>query len=182
MKIRSVEQLTEAIQNGYTPRFVFFWGHKGPESSKGSFSQWYPASFEADGVSYSSAEQFMMAEKARLFRDDLMLEEILDAETPAKAKALGRTVLNFDPETWNAHRFEIVVRGNVAKFDQNILMRNALLKHQWNILVEASPRDRIWGIGMGAANPNASDPTAWRGLNLLGFALMEARDQLLGGS
>jgi ribA/ribD-fused uncharacterized protein len=120
----------------------------------------------------------MMAEKARLFGDGEAVQAILAAATPGEAKKLGRTVRDFDDTIWNAARFDLVVRGNVAKFGQDPALRDYLLGTRNRILVEASPRDRIWGIGLGAANERATDPTRWRGHNLLGFALMEARTRL----
>jgi ribA/ribD-fused uncharacterized protein len=122
----------------------------------------------------------MMAEKARLFGDADAEAAVIDAANPALAKAAGRTVRDFDDAVWERERFEIVVRGNVHKFAARPEMREYLLRTGSRVLVEASPRDRIWGIGMGAKNENAENPAAWRGLNLLGFALMEARDRLRG--
>jgi ribA/ribD-fused uncharacterized protein len=158
-----------------------FWGHqpqKDGSIGSGSLSQWWPCRFEIDGVEYGSAEHWMMAAKARLFGDEASVPAILAARTPAEAKVLGREVSGFDEERWAAERFELVVRGNVAKFGQDPELRRYLLGTANRVLVEASPRDRIWGIGLGAANEAATDPQRWRGLNLLGFALMEARERL----
>ena len=119
-----------------------------------------------------------MAGKARLFGDDEAHMNVLRSPSPAAAKQVGRTVRHFDEARWNAQRFDIVVQGNIAKFGQNPAMRDFLLSTGDKVLVEASPRDRIWGIGMGASNPAATEPRQWRGQNLLGFALMAARDQL----
>jgi len=119
-----------------------------------------------------------MAGKARLFGDEAAVEPILAARTPAEAKNLGRLVHGFDEAAWDAARFELVVRGNVAKFGQDPALRAYLLGTGNRVLVEASPRDRVWGIGLGAANERATDPAQWRGRNLLGFALMEARARL----
>lgn len=179
--IRSVTDLVMHLDAGYRPKYLCFWGHQ-PEKDgsigKGCLSQWFHAEFTVDGNRFPTAEHFMMAEKARLFGDEEAYGHALVAASPAAAKAVGRTVRNFDNGRWNAERFDIVVRGNVAKFGQNPAMRDFLLSTGDRVLVEASPRDRIWGIGMGAANPDAERPRAWRGLNLLGFALMAAREQL----
>jgi ribA/ribD-fused uncharacterized protein len=129
-------------------------------------------------VRYASAEHYMMAAKARLFRDDDALAQILAAKSPAQAKALGRAVRNFNEEAWVRARSEAVVRGNLAKFGAHADLRAFLVGTGDRVLVEASPRDRIWGIGLGAANPAAENPQKWRGENLLGFALMEARERL----
>ncbi len=182
--IRSVASLIDAIRRGHTPRYFFFWGHMPSPSgatTKACCSQWWRARFVVDGVSYSTAEHFMMAGKARLFNDDATLAAILDAPDPAAAKQLGREVRGFDEKVWNDARFGIVVRGNRAKFEQHEEMRRFLLGTGDQVLVEASPRDRIWGIGMAESNPSARHPEQWRGSNLLGFALMEVRSQLRDG-
>lgn len=122
----------------------------------------------------------MMAEKARLFGDEYHLDLILAAATPGEAKKLGRHVHGFQDEVWNQHRLDIVARGSVAKFSSDELIRDYLIGTGDRVLVEASPRDRIWGIGMGKNNPSAERPSQWRGKNLLGFALMQARAELRG--
>lgn len=104
---------------------------------------------------------------------------IIDASNPGKAKAIGRKVNGFDEATWVRHRFEIVVRGNLLKFRQHPELGEFLMGTGDKVLVEASPVDRIWGIGLAAEDPAAEDPNLWPGLNLLGFALMEVRDRLL---
>jgi hypothetical protein len=178
---RSRDALIGLIASGGQPKYLFFWGHQPqPDGStgKGCFSQWWPAEFTMDGVTYPSAEHFMMTAKARLFGDGDMAERIPLAPHPQEAKALGRQVRGFDEQSWAQHRFDLVVAGNVAKFGQNRELRDYLLTTGDRVLVEASPRDRVWGIGMGAGNELATSPEHWRGLNLLGFALMEARHQL----
>lgn len=143
-------------------------------------SQWWPCRFEEGGQVYTSAEQYMMAGKARLFGDHEKLAEILATGDPARCKALGRQVRGFDRERWGAAAFDLVTRGNVAKLGQAPALRAHILGTGDAVLVEASPRDRIWGIGLGASNPAARDPMAWRGRNLLGFALIRARGILRG--
>ncbi|HTO08156.1 MAG TPA: NADAR family protein [Myxococcota bacterium] len=175
--------LADAMDAGHRPEFLFFWGHTSKSDAPGKhcLSQWWPAAFTVDAVSYPTAEHFMMAEKARLFADPPALALILGAGTPREAKQLGRRVRGFDGARWEAARFELVVRGNAAKFGQNPLLREYLLGTGGSVIVEASPRDRIWGIGMGESNPNARSPRQWRGQNLLGFALMRVRDELRRG-
>ncbi|MFO0737927.1 MAG: NADAR family protein [Labilithrix sp.] len=175
--------LTAHLAAGHPIDFLLFWGHtpKLPGAvDKSCLSQWFPASFVLDGVTYRTAEHFMMAEKARLFRDDDALRVILEAATPADAKKAGRAVRGYDDQAWGKQRSLSVVKGNVAKFDQNEAMGAFLRSTGDSILVECSPRDRIWGIGMGASNPDARDPSKWRGQNLLGFALVAARAELRG--
>lgn len=120
----------------------------------------------------------MMARKAELFGDLSARQRILAARTPAEAKKLGRDVAGFSEEVWLQHRFDIVVSASVGKFSQNSDLKKFLLDTGGRVLVEASPVDRIWGIGLAENDPAAQDPGQWQGLNLLGFALMSARDQL----
>lgn len=181
--IRSRQQLIEAVRQGFLPDFLFFWGHtptgRAPVG-KECLSQWWLAEFTVDDVKYPSAEHYMMAEKARLFGDSAALGPILEAPTPMAAKRLGRSVRGFDEQRWAAVRFEIVIAANHAKFSQNLALCTFLLETGSQVLVEASPYDRVWGIGLAQADPRVNDPALWQGLNLLGFALMETRRQLQG--
>lgn len=163
-------------------KFLCFWGHQPSRDgsiTKTCFSQWFAAAFSIDGVCYPTAEHYMMAEKARLFVDRTTLQKILTAQHPRAAKELGREVQGFQPLLWDTHRFDIVVRGNLAKFSQNSSLREFLLNTGDRILVEASPVDQIWGNGLAADSPDAQNPDRWPGLNLLGFAIMVVRSQLL---
>src|SRR5262249_34392913 len=139
-------------------------------------SQWWVAPFEVASIRYLTAEHFMMASKARLFEDDAACSRIQAATTPKEAKRLGRGVQGFVGAAWERHRYELVVEGNLAKFSQNAALRRFLVSTGDRILVEASPLDRVWGIGLSRDSPAARRPTLWKGLNLLGFALMEVRD------
>ncbi|MDO4229537.1 MAG: NADAR family protein [Capnocytophaga sp.] len=182
MEIYDIETLQKAFQQKKKLKYVFFWGHTPSRMGvvdKAVFSQWYVAHFEVDSVIYPTAEHFMMAEKARLFGAKDIEKEILMATSPAKAKDLGRKIVNFDEKIWQQHRFEIVYRGNLAKFSQNTDLQAFLLATNQRILVEASPVDKIWGIGLEQNNPQVENPLLWKGLNLLGFALMKVRDDLL---
>ncbi|MDE3724881.1 NADAR family protein [Nocardiopsis sp. N85] len=166
-------------------QYLHFWGHRPHPSGKVSascLSQWWPADFTVDGALYRTAEHYMMAGKARLFGDDEALAEIIEAGHPRDAKEIGRRVRGFDQAVWEASRFDIVVAANVAKFGQHSDLRYFLLGTGNRVLVEASPRDRVWGIGLGAGHDDAGRPERWRGLNLLGFALMEARARLAAGA
>lgn len=176
-----LQQLQDAVRAGQRFKYLCFWGHQ--PRADGSIgptclSQWFEAPFTVDGVAYPTAEHFMMAEKARLFGDLAACDRVLAAATAGEAKKIGREVTPWDQDTWAAHRFDIVVRASVGKFASNAPLRAFLLGTKDRVLVEASPRDRIWGIGMGKNNPSAENPLEWRGLNLLGFALMEARAQI----
>lgn len=176
-----VKGLCERISKGCVPRFLHFWGHRPGTTGridKACFSQWFPAQFVVDGTRYKTAEHYMMAEKARVFDDQAVRKLVLDAATPAEAKKLGRQVANFDEHVWARERFAIVVRASREKFAQNRVLRDFLVGTGDQVLVEASPVDAIWGIGLAADHPDAGRPENWPGLNLLGFALMEARSQL----
>jgi ribA/ribD-fused uncharacterized protein len=173
--------LADLLAAGHRVTFLFFWGHRPrPDGSLGSgcLSQWWPAPFTVEGVRYLTAEHYMMAAKARLFDDDATAEQIIAAPSPGTAKALGRGVHGFQEHRWQEHRMEVVVAANTAKFSQNPDLRAYLISTRDRVLVEASPRDRIWGIGMAADDPHASEPAHWNGLNLLGFALMQTRTAL----
>jgi ribA/ribD-fused uncharacterized protein len=174
----SIEKLTTEKQEN---KYLFFWGHqpnKDGSISKTCFSQWWLSSFEVDGITYKTAEHWMMAKKALLFNDQEVLEKIIQAKSPAQAKKLGREVKNYVDTVWLANRFEIVKEGNLHKFSQNPDLKTFLLNTNERIIVEASPVDPIWGIGMAGDHKDVLNPEKWKGLNLLGFALMEVRDEL----
>jgi ribA/ribD-fused uncharacterized protein len=173
--------LRAAIDRGEHFDYRFFWGHTArADGALGDscFSQWWPCRFELDGMVYSSAEQFMMSEKARIFGDDATRAKILATQDPRAVKKLGREVVGFDHDHWAKLRVGCVTAGNVAKFGQDERLGAYLIATGVDVLVEASPVDLVWGIGWAADAPEARDPHAWRGLNLLGFALGEARARL----
>ena len=176
-----LQAIIERYDSGEPLEYVFFWGHhsKPGQLSKACFSQWFPCSFEVDGKVYNCAEQYMMAEKARVFGDLPVLTKILAASDPKEIKALGREVEGFSVEKWDAVSKDIVVKGNLHKFAQNADLCAFLLHTAGKILVEASPYDTIWGIGMKESEPGITDPHNWKGRNRLGFALMEVRDALM---
>lgn len=163
-------------------KFLYFWGHT-PKSngqmSNACFSQWYDSPFVVDGVIYPTAEHYMMAQKAKLFGDMDIFQQIIQSKHPKQAKDLGRQVKNFDEKIWNEQRFDIVVQGNIAKFSQYPELKAYLLGTGDRILVEASPVDKIWGVGLARDDDKIHNPLNWQGLNLLGFALMQVRDELL---
>ncbi|MCT7355418.1 NADAR family protein [Streptomyces sp. 15-116A] len=193
----SREALIEALRAGERIKFLHFWGHRPlPDGRIGAscLSQWWPSPFTVDGVEYATAEHWMMAAKARLFGDAEGERRVLEAGHPAEAKKAGRLVRGFDEAIWRRERFGIVVEGSVHKFAAHAELREFLLgtgersemgvppAEGWGrVLVEASPVDRVWGIGLAASDEGASDPERWRGPNLLGFALMEARRRLREG-
>lgn len=177
----SVEEAIAAERAGRRLRYLPFWGHQPARHGgvgAGCLSQWRPVEFTEDGHLYRSAEHYMMAHKAWLFGDADTATKILNASHPGEAKKLGRTVRGFNDQVWTGHRYEIVVRGSTAKFGGHPELKDFLLATHGRVLVEASPVDRIWGIGLTAEDDRAASPSTWRGLNLLGFALMTARDIL----
>ena len=178
----NVEALTTAVKNGLQFEYLFFWKihpYKEGRIGKECLSQWWPSSFEIEGITYSSAEQFMMAEKARLFGDIQTRKKILSTTSPEEVKNLGRMITGFDETKWALNRADIVLKGNTAKFLQNNSLREYLMTTGEMILVEASPYDPIWGIGLSEDDPHAAKPEQWKGLNLLGFALMIVRSQFI---
>ena len=175
------QQLINHLNLGNRVKYLYFWGHqknKDGSTGKSCFSQWYEASFRLDDIKYPTTEHYMMAEKARLFNDSEILAKILAVFHRGEAKKLGRLISGFDESIWLEHRRAIVVRGNVSKFEQNEALKEFLVNTGDRILVEASLRDKIWGIGLEQNHTDAADLNKWRGLNLLGFALMEVRNIL----
>ncbi|MFE3543382.1 NADAR family protein [Nocardia sp. NPDC059177] len=183
MTIEFVEQLCRAIEDGAAPKYLPFWGHTprpGGALGASCLSQWWPAAFTVDGIEFATAEHYMMWRKAVLFDDAVTAGRILAVPHPSQAKKLGRQIRAFDDAVWQGARFEIVVAGSIAKFGSDEALRRYLVGTGKRVLVEASPVDRIWGIGLAVDDPRATDPAQWKGLNLLGFALMRARDALAG--
>lgn len=179
--IRTKDDLIEFVAGDDSVKYLCFWGHSKSAAdavTKSCLSQWFDASFKLDDVIYATAEHYMMAEKARLFDNHELAKEIVQASHPKKVKALGRKVTGFSNTVWNQHRVDIVVSANLAKFSQNQALADFLIKTDKRILVEASPADKIWGIGLAGDDSDSINPHKWKGLNLLGFALMEVREKL----
>ncbi len=156
---------------------VFFWKDN---EENGCFSNWYPRKFVIDDFEYLHVEQYMMAQKAKLFHDSKRYTAILRASKPWECKALGKQVTPFDSKAWNAVKFDVVKAGNRAKYEQNPDLKAKLLATGDAILAEASPKDKIWGIGLDAESAGKTDVSAWPGQNLLGRALMELRSEFAG--
>ena len=175
------QQLQQACKRGERFAYLCFWGHtpkRAGSVDKSCFSQWCPAAFEVGEHRYATAEHYMMAQKALLFGDEAVFERVLQAAHPKEVKALGRQVRHYQQDVWEAQRFAIVKAANIAKFSQHADLQAFLLATGKQVLVEASPVDTIWGIGLAADHAHATQPPKWRGLNLLGFALMQVRAQL----
>lgn len=177
----SIEQIQRAYTKGVPQTFMLFWKASPAsdgQASKSCFSQWWFSDFRSAEHVYCCMEQFMMANKAELFEDENIRQQILKSSDPKQIKALGRKVKNFDEKTWNEVKYSIVLNGNFLKFTQDPKLRDFLLSTNDHILAEASPYDRIWGIGMDEKHEHAQIPVKWKGQNLLGFALMEVRDEI----
>lgn len=177
-----IHWLIDQYQNNKSLKYLYFWGHTPKvvgHIDKSCLSQWYLAPFMVDDVHYPTAEHYMMAQKAKLFGDMAIFYQIIHARHPKQAKDLGRKIAGFDEAIWLTHRFDIVVAGNLAKFNQNLALKTYLLSTGNRILVEASPVDKVWGVGLAQDNEDINHPLKWQGLNLLGFALMTVRDRII---
>lgn len=166
--------VTTATASDGTERFTFFFTFRDP------FSQWHPSRFVVDGATYENCEQFMMAEKARLFGDAASLRMVMGTSDPKRAKELGRGVVGFSEARWRPEVPGILTRGNAAKFSQDAKLGAALAATVGTTLVEASPYDRIYGIGLPADDPRALSRATWRGRNVLGDVLTRLRVSTLG--
>lgn len=149
-----------------------------PDEVNGYLSNWYLSDFEVDGIKYTSMEQYMMYQKAILFNDSEIAQQILGTSDVGKIKALGRSVKNYDDIMWNGLRQIIVYKGLLEKFSQNDDLRKRLLNTKQNILAECAVQDKIWGIGLSMKDDNRFDLSKWQGENLLGFSLMIVRTEL----
>ena len=156
--------------------YILFW--KPDEEPYGVFSQWYPSPFVVEGIRYETAEQYMMAKKALLAEDIDTYRRIMAEPDSAECKKLGREVRNLDLAVWDVWKREVVFNGNYAKFSQNPEAKELLLKTYPKILAEANLYDSVWGIGLRADDPNATNIQKWKGANLLGCILMMVRNAL----
>lgn len=157
---------------GPAEKFTFFWRKESP------FSQWHPCRFTIDGVTYNCGEQYMMARKAQLFDDHRSLAAIMATSDPYVMKTRGRAVRGFRGERWDPLAPHVVYVANLAKFGQNANLLEALRATEGTTLVEASPSDRIWGIGLRETDPAAQSRSTWRGANKLGEVLTRLRNKL----
>lgn len=153
-----------------TDKYVFFWGSE--------FSNWYDCHVTYNGMHFFNSEQAFMWKKAVFFDDTKTAIEIAHTSSPAKAKRLGRKVQNFDAQKWSEVCFPIMVEVNFAKYQQNPGLKATLLSTGDKEIVEASPYDSIWGIGLHWEDDRVLNKDEWKGLNLLGRALMEVRESL----
>ena len=141
-------------------------------------SNFYPSKFSVDGFQYNCNEQYIMASKALVFKDNVIFDKIMNETVPYNIKKLGRQVKNFTDKEWLKHRDHILYSGLIAKFSQNDDLYRLLRKTKKLVLVEASPYDKIYGVGLGEDDPKILDESNWLGENLLGYTLMKVRDDL----
>lgn len=151
-------------------------GFHNSDEEYGFLSNWYPTVFYIRGQRFTSMEQYMMYRKARLFQDLSAANLILQTNDVAEIKKQGRKVHGYDDLYWNGVRQLVVYEGLLEKFSQNADLKEELLNTGDAILAECAVKDRIWGIGLSMNDPNRLDITKWLGKNLLGYALMMARD------
>ncbi|GAB3366258.1 NADAR family protein [Arachidicoccus ginsenosidivorans] len=142
-------------------------------------SQSWIAPFKVNGVTFPTAEHWMIYQKARLFEDQEIAAKVMSTKHPDDVKSLGRKITGFVEEVWDCHKYNIVLEGNYCKFLQNESLLNILLATKTAILAEASSTDEVWGIGLSMEDNRIRNPLLWPGQNLLGFALMEVRDLLI---
>ena len=147
-------------------------------SSNSPYSNFYPIEYKLSGHTFTSSEQGFMYGKAILFNDKKHAEQILYSKNPQNAKRLGRQVVGFDQKTWNKNKENIMYDNCYAKFKQNQDILVTLLKTKNKILVEASPTDKIWGIGLAEKDASKTPVKYWPGENLLGSVLMKVRSKL----
>jgi ribA/ribD-fused uncharacterized protein len=182
---KDLQELRALQRTGTSIRYRFFLDYQpaaNRQITNACLSQWWPCIFTAGGAVFTTAEHFMMYQKAMLFGDQETAVRILDADHPFEAKTLGRRVRGFDEGRWDQARLDLVIRGNIEKFGQNTNLLNFLLGTGDDILGEASPNDLVWGIGCREEDPAATQPQNWSGQNLLGFALMRVREHFRHGS
>lgn len=155
-----------------TDKYVFFWNSE--------LSNWFPVKFRYKNLNFFNSEQAFMWEKAVYFGDMTIAAQILKTPNPKDNKALGRKIKSFDAGKWLIDGYPIMVAVNMAKFGQNSRLKSVLISTEDKIIVEASPTDIVWGIGLHWEDDRVLDEKNWRGMNLLGKALMEVRKKLGG--
>ncbi|MBD8088456.1 NADAR family protein [Pseudomonas fluorescens] len=154
-----------------TEKFTLFWG--------GPFSNWFKRDFKVKGITFNCGEQYMMYSKAMLFNDLHTAQLIMKTPNPKRQKELGRLVKGYDDEVWKARAPSILAPGLFQKFIQHQDLTDIILQSLGTRLVEASPSDRLWGVGLHEDDPRAWDESTWLGLNGLGKVLDRVRDRVV---
>ncbi|CAF1469387.1 unnamed protein product [Rotaria sordida] len=166
-EIELINRVHSHFQRNEPDKFHFFY------STASSFSNFHPCTITENDLTFHCSEQYMMYHKAKLFNDNNIAQKILGAGTPDKCKALGRSVENFDQQTWHENRTRIVSNGLYLKFTQNEQLKRALLKYHDSLFVEAAANDCIWGVGLRENDQLIKKRSNWRGFNLLGYILTD---------
>lgn len=186
----TTQWLLDEMKQGKKFDFLGFWGNKNDTKEEKTFSNFYKSKFTVDIFknrqhTFECSEQYFMYRKAIEFEDYETAEKILaNGLSPSEYKSFGRMVKNYDDKKWNEIRYGVMIDGLRHKFNQNETLKQYLLKTGNKIIVEASPVDTIWGVGLAKVNkqgiPNNiwKNPSKWNGQNFLGFALMELRDEI----
>jgi ribA/ribD-fused uncharacterized protein len=156
----------------------FYENEDGIYFKSGYPSQWYETSFIIDGKQYNCCEKYMMEQKALYFKDYEIAEKIMNTNDPKEHKQLGREVKGFNETKWNTVADEIVFNANLAKFTQDIQLKNKLLATGDKMFVECSPYDKIWGNGLNITDTLNTPMNKWLGTNRLGLAIMKVRNTL----
>ncbi len=169
------ETMEKLLINGQLHDAVFF--HL-PEEPDGYLSNWYPAAFVLDGITFTSTEQYIMYRKCLLFDDSVSASAILATDDPARHQAIGRNAAGFNGTVWDGVKQTIAFRGLMAKFSQNENLKKQLLHTGNAYLVECAFKDVIWACGIRLHEDERLDISKWRGQNILGFTLMEVREAL----
>lgn len=160
-------------------RFVLFFR---PYEKNGVCSNWYMSDFtDKHGIKFNCTEQYMMYEKAKLFKDDRVAQEILGETNPKEMKAYGRKVKNYDDKLWSCHRYGVLIQGLYYKFTQNQELNEWIKKADCDYFVECSPYDRIWGIKTDIESDDCIHIEKWNGENLLGKCLGDVRGIIMAG-
>lgn len=159
-------------------QYIFFWSEK---NTYGFMSNFYPCTFKENSYTYNCSEQYFMKKKQELFdpTNEQLANAIMNTSDPKEIKKYGRAVKNYNETIWNTHRFNAMLNANKLKFSSNPNLREQLLETGNKILVEASPYDNIWGIGLDKKDALTLEPDKWPGQNLLGKVLMEVRDEFI---
>lgn len=176
-----LKNLMSDIKSGAKKEYIFF--YEGTPSADGKIdsaclSQWWEEYFPVCTLQYPTAEHYMMRTKAIVFGDDQKAVKIMDNASPESAKAMGKEVKDFSSREWSKISYSVVLNGNYWKFASNPALRAYLLSTGDKVLVEASPTDKIWGAGLSADDEKIKNPSKWKGENLMGFALMEVREEI----
>lgn len=173
-KYHNVKEKQQAPEINHSENYVFFWQTSSP------FSNWHPAKYTHEGIEFNCSEQGVMYDKAKLFGDDETAQKILECNESEQRemKELGRKIRNFNEDTWNKNKVDIYTNHCRAKFVQNEHLKTKLLETGTKTLVEASPYDKVWGIGLHERDAKIIHPSKWPGQNLLGKILTSIRDEL----